>query len=287
MALTVRSDEFDVTTTINTEHLTPTSRLVSAATGFPVQPNKAIVGDNAFSHEAGIHQHGVLKERTTYEIMSAADVGQDAEQIRLGRHSGRHGLFRRLDTLGYEIPEEDRSAVYDAFSELADRKKEVFDEDLEQMMDDLGHDATGLTDELANGMSPAYQLDELSVSLGTNQEPKIRVRILCDDGSTKEEEATGDGPVDALYRAIDHAVSEPHTLVDYTIRSISEGADAQGEVKVTLRYGENQYAGQARSTDIIRASAEAYVDALNRLAAARTNAKSVEFVQNSIMHTYG
>lgn len=286
MSLTVRNDQFDVAPDINTEHLTPTSHLVSAATGFPVQPNKAIVGGNAFSHEAGIHQHGVLKERTTYEIMSAADVGQDAEQIRLGRHSGRHGLFRRLESLGYDVPDDERAEVYDRFSDLADRKKEVFDEDLERLMEEMGHDSVAITDELANGMSPAYQLKDLSASLGTNQDPQIQVRILCDDGSTREEDGTGGGPVDALYRAIDHAVDEPHTLVDYSIRSISEGADAQGEVEVTVRYGENRFAGQARNTDIIRASAEAYLDALNRLAAARSNAESVAFVKNGIMNAY-
>ena len=293
MALTVRSDQFDVETAVNTEHLTPTSQLVSAATGFPVQPNKAIVGGNAFSHEAGIHQHGVLKERTTYEIMSAADVGQDTEQIRLGRHSGRHGLFNRLEAMGYEVPDAHRDEIYQRFLDLADRKKEVFEEDLEQMMEDFGADAVdaakGLPDDGAatNGGTPAYRLDHLSVQITTDEDSQVSVHIQRDDGSVREEDATGDGPVDALYRAIDHAVDAPHTLVDYSIRSISEGADAQGEVEVTIRYGENQFAGTARNTDVIRASAEAYVDALNRLVAAQEHAESVEFVQNGIMHTYG
>jgi 2-isopropylmalate synthase len=293
MALTVRSDQFDVETAIHTEHLTPTSQLVSAATGFPVQPNKAIVGDNAFSHEAGIHQHGVLKERTTYEIMSAADVGQDTEQIRLGRHSGRHGLFNRLEALGYEVPDAHHDEIYQRFLDLADRKKEVFEEDLEQMMEDFGAEAvktaTGLPDDgptVPNGDTPAYRLDHLSVQITTDEDSRVSVRIQHTDGSTHREEATGDGPVAALYRAIDHAVDAPHTLVDYSIRSISEGADAQGTVEVTIRYGENQFAGTARNTDIVRASAEAYVDALNRLAAAREHAESVEFVQNGIMTAY-
>ncbi|MCS3705113.1 2-isopropylmalate synthase [Salinibacter ruber] len=293
MALTVRADAFDVTADVHTEHLTPTSQTVSAATGFPVQPNKAIVGSNAFSHEAGIHQHGVLEERTTYEIMSATDVGQDAEQIRLGRHSGRHGLFNRLEAMGYAVPEGHRDALYDRFLDLADRKKEVFEEDLEQMMNDFGGDAvaaaTGLPDNGAalNGGTPAYRLDQFSVHLSSDDEAKVSVRLQRDDGSAREEQATGEGPVDALYRALDHAVDAPHTLVDYSIRSISEGADAQGEVEVTIRYGENQFAGTARNTDVIRASAEAYVDALNRLVAAQEHAESVEFVQNGIMHTYG
>jgi 2-isopropylmalate synthase len=293
MALTVRSDQFDVETNINTEHLTPISQLVSAATGFPVQPNKAIVGSNAFSHEAGIHQHGVLKERTTYEIMSAADVGQDTEQIRLGRHSGRHGLFNRLEALGYEVPDAHRDEIYQRFLDLADRKKEVFEEDLEQMMEDFGADAVdaakGLPDNgaVTNGGTPAYRLDHLSVQITTDEDSQVSVRIQRDDGSVREEKATGEGPVEAVYRAIDHAVDQPHTLVDFALQAISEGADAQGEVEVHVRYGENEFVGHARDTDVVRASADAYVDALNRLAAARANAESVEFVQNGIMHAYG
>jgi 2-isopropylmalate synthase len=293
MALTVRADQFDVKPAIHTEYLTPTSQLVSAATGFPVQPNKAIVGDNAFSHEAGIHQHGVLKERTTYEIMSAEDVGQEAEQIRLGRHSGRHGLFNRLEALGYEVPASHHGEIYQRFLDLADRKKEVFEEDLEQMMEDFGAEAvkasTGLPDDGAgpNGDAPAYRLDHLSVQITTDEDPQVSVRIQRDDGSVREENATGEGPVEAVYRAIDHAVDQPHTLVDFALQAISEGADAQGEVEVHVRYGENEFVGHARDTDVVRASADAYVDALNRLAAARANAESVEFVQNGIMHAYG
>jgi 2-isopropylmalate synthase len=292
MALSVRSDEFDVGTNVNSKHLTRASQMVSAATGFPVQPNKAIVGSNAFSHEAGIHQHGVLQERTTYEIMSAEDVGQDTEQIRLGRHSGRHGLFNRLDTLGYEVPEAQKSEIYQRFLELADQKKEIFDEDLEQMMADVGYggDSPPLKHTenggATTGTPPAYRLDHLAVSIHTEEETTVSVRLQRDDGSVREEHATGGGPVDALYRAIDHAVDQPHTLTDYSIRSMTKGADAQGEVEVSVRYGENQFAGTARNTDVIRASAEAYVDALNRLAAAREDAESIEFAQNGIMNAY-
>ncbi|MFO8098178.1 MAG: 2-isopropylmalate synthase [Salinibacter sp.] len=292
MALSVRSDQFDVHTAVQPNHLTSTSQMVSAATGFPVQPNKAIVGSNAFSHEAGIHQHGVLTERTTYEIMSAEDVGQATEQIRLGRHSGRHGLFNRLDTLGYDVPDEQRSTVYNRFLDLADRKKEIFDEDLERMMEDGGDadSAVPSNGALPNGetheASPAYRLDHLSVRISTDEDTEVHVRVRRHDGSTREEAATGDGPVDALYRALDRAVDRPHTLVEYAIHSISEGADAQGEVEVRIRYGENQYAGRARNTDVIRASADAYVDALNRLAVAQSNAESVEFAQNGIMSAF-
>jgi 2-isopropylmalate synthase len=251
------------------------------------------VGSNAFSHEAGIHQHGVLKERSTYEIMSAADVGQDTEQIRLGRHSGRHGLFNRLETLGYDVSDENRSAIYQRFLDLADRKKEIFDEDLERMMADVRSDrsAPPSGDSLPNGAptdaaAAAYQLVHLAVQIETDEQPRVSLRLRRSDGSVRDEEATGDGPVEALYRALDHAVDQPHTLVEYAISSISEGADAQGEVEVRVRYGENHFTGRARDTDVIRASAEAYVDALNRLAAAQADAESIEFVQNGIMNAY-
>lgn len=280
MALNVRAARHGVHTNINTPLLTPTSRMVSAASGFPVQPNKAIVGRNAFSHEAGIHQHGVIKHRETYEIMRAEDVGQDAEQLRLGRHSGRHGLFRRLEDLGFDVSDDQRDAIYQKFLDLADRKKEIFDEDLHRIMEATAPSSPRTA-------TSHYELDHVAVSIDTNQEPSATVRIRhTETGQTCEEQATGDGPVDAIYRAIDHAVDEPHALTDYAIQSISEGADAQGEVNVRIRFGENSFAGTAESTDVLQASAAAYVDALNQLAAFRSNDKSVQFVVEGIMHAY-
>jgi len=277
MALRVRGDRYGIDTGINTPLLTETSKIVSASSGFPVQPNKAIVGRNAFSHEAGIHQHGVLKERTTYEIMRAEDVGQDEEQIRLGRHSGRHGLFRRLEQLGFDVPDDQRDAIYEQFTDLADRKKEVFDEDLRRLMESSAAAPR-------EGSALYYELEHVAVSIDTDRKPEATIRIRhTHGGAVREEQATGDGPVDAIYRAIDHAVQEAHALVDYTIRSISEGADAQGEVNVRIRHGENQFAGQASGTDVLRASAEAYVNALNRLAAFRSDDTSVRFVMDGIM----
>ena len=279
MALHVRQDDFNVHTSIVTEHLTEASRLVSTASGFPVQPNKAIVGRNAFSHEAGIHQHGVLQERETYEIMSAADVGQSEEQIRLGRHSGRHGLFSRLDRLGIDVPEDEaaRDAIYDRFTDLADRKKEIFDEDLYRLVDQPSPTAT----------DDAYTLEHVAVSIDTDREPEATVRIRTgDNGPLTKQTAHGDGPVDAIYRAIDHATQESHSLVDYTIRSISEGADAQGEVHVTIRHGEHTFNGAAHGTDVLKASAQAYVDALNRLADFRSDEESTQFVVDGIMHAF-
>lgn len=278
MALNVRGSQFGVTTGINTPLLTETSKMVSLYSGFPVQPNKAIVGKNAFSHEAGIHQHGVLKSRETYEIMSAEDVGQDtSDQIRLGRHSGRHGLFSRLEQLGFAVPEEKRDLVYKRFLKLADRKKEIFKKDLYQLMQaPTAEDAT-----------PFYKLTHLKVSVDTGEEPTALVEVEhVRKGAKRKASATGDGPVDAIYRAIDHAVEEAHDLANYTIQSMSEGADAQGEVSVLIDYGEASFAGQASSTDVLKASAEAYVNALNRLAAFRADEESVKFVTDGIMEAF-
>jgi len=279
MALVVREDRYAVPVSINTQQLMATSRTVSAASGFPVQPNKAIVGENAFSHEAGIHQHGVLKSRETYEIMQAEDVGQNGEQIRLGRHSGRHGLFQRLDQLGFTVSNGHRDGIYQKFLELADRKKEVFDEDLYWLMD------ANAPRRYATAIH--YELEHFDVSIGTDQVPKASVRVRHTQTDTvHEEEASGDGPVEALYRALDHAVSEGHTLVDYAIHSTSEGADARGEVRVRVRFGEHTFDGTASGSDVVRASAEAYVDALNCLAAFRSDEQSIEFVTNSIMNVF-
>ncbi|PSQ68271.1 MAG: 2-isopropylmalate synthase [Bacteroidetes bacterium QH_2_67_10] len=258
MALRVRSDHFGLHTGIETPLLSETSRMVSVSSGFPVQPNKAIVGKNAFSHEAGIHQHGVLEERATYEIMRAEDVGQDAEQIRLGRHSGKAGLFSRLEKLGIDVPEAHHEMLYQRFLELADRKKEVFEDDLRRL-------AEGLT---ASGNGAARSGDP--------------------DGASDDDAPhyALDGPVDAIYQALDRATGEPHDLVDYTITSVSEGSGAQGEVAVTVRYGENTFSGRATDTDVLQASAQAYLDALNRLAAFHTDEQSVEFVTEGIMETF-
>ena len=278
MALDVRKSYYGLATAINTPQLAETSKLVSVYSGFPVQPNKAIVGKNAFSHEAGIHQHGVLKSRQTYEIMRAEDVGQKTEQIRLGRHSGRHGLFSRLEKLGFSVPDEKRDTIYDKFLELADRKKEIFEEDLYRLMRETSQQ---------RGPERHYELAFLDVSVGTDHEPEATVRIRhARSNSATEEVATGDGPVDAIYRAIDHAVDEAHDLVDYTIRSVSEGADAQGEVSVLISYAGANFAGRATHTDVLQASAEAYLDALNRLAAHRADDASVEFVTNGIMQAF-
>jgi 2-isopropylmalate synthase len=278
MALDVRADALGVSTGINTELLTETSQMVSVCSGFPVQPNKAIVGKNAFSHEAGIHQHGVLKERETYEIMRAEDVGQDVEQIRLGRHSGRHGLFDRLDKLGIDVPEGQKEAVYQKFTELADQKKEIFEADLHRLVETPD----------VHTVTTHYELDRMKASVETEQEPAAFARVRHRrDGLTRAAHATGDGPVDALYRAIDHAVDEAHSLIDFTIHAESEGADALGEVSVVISNGANHFSGEAVSPDVLRASAEAYIDALNHMAAFHADEESRQFVSDGIMEAFG
>ncbi|MDX1741245.1 MAG: 2-isopropylmalate synthase, partial [Rhodothermales bacterium] len=277
MALQVRADRFDLHTGIDARLLAEASKMVSTFTGFPVQPNKAIVGRNAFSHEAGIHQDGVLKRRDTYEIMRAEDVGQSSESIRLGRHSGRHGLFSRLERLGMAVSETEKEAVYQRFVDLADRKKEVNDQDLYYI---VGEERTGPSEE-------HLSLVHLEVTTKSERPPEAVVHVRNNrTGEVKEAYATGDGPVDALFRAIDHAVQETSVLVAYNIRSVSEGADALGEVSVLIRDGEARFPGRARGTDVIGASAQAYMDALNRLVVHRTDEDSVRFVNQRIMMAY-
>ena len=277
MALKVRAMRFGLHTQVNTPLLTETSKMVSIATGFTVPPNKAVVGGNAFSHEAGIHQHGVLKSRETYEIMRAEDVGQEAEAIRLGRHSGRHGLFSRLEKLGVYVSEEQKKEIYEQFLELADRKKEIYDEDLFHLVQDARGTAKTLH----------YRLDQMHVSSGTGREPRAEVLVYHHATDTVcKEMADGDGPVDAIYKAIDQATGSHHDLISYAIRSFSEGADAMGEVTVLIGNAGAYFRGVACSTDVLQASADAYVEALNQLEAFRADENSVAFVGNGIMQSF-
>ncbi len=277
MTLNVRRRHFGAETGIVTRLLTPTSRLISIATGFAVPPNKAVVGGNAFSHEAGIHQHGVLKSRETYEIMRAEDVGQEAEAIRLGRHSGRHGLFSRLESIDIFVDESRQEELYQAFVKLADKKKEIFDEDLR---------------ELAQRSTPKesadhYRLDHIHVITGTGRQPRAEVLVHhASSGTARRETADGDGPVDAIYKAIDQAIGRHHDLVSYGIRSVGEGADAVGEVTVLIEDSGAFFRGVSRHTDVLRASADSYIKALNQMEAFRTEEKNVEFVGGGIMQSF-
>ena len=261
MALKTRQDYFGFDTEVVTEEIVPTSRLVSRLMGIAVQPNKAIVGANAFAHSSGIHQDGVLKQRDTFEIMDPKDVGLEATEIVLTARSGRAALRHRLEVLGYELDQAKLDKVYEKFLELADKKKEVFDEDLvEIFLDDPGE---GI---------PRYEIKYLHAVSRTGTVPSATVSLSIDGGEPVEGAAQGDGPVDATYEAINRALAS-HSLEDndiqlddYAIRAITSGSQALGEVTVHLSRGGEQARGRGVSTDVIEASARAYVDALNRLA---------------------
>ncbi|WP_076790098.1 2-isopropylmalate synthase [Chlorobium sp. KB01] len=250
MALKVRSDLHNFCTGVVTEELYNTSRMVSTFTGIIIQPNKAIVGDNAFSHESGIHQDGMLKNRETYEVMTPESVGVPRTSIVLGRHSGKHGLQSRLLALGYKLQDAELEAVYRRFVDIADKKKEVYDDDLRVLMGD----------ELTRPGS-AFELDYLHINSGTASIPTATVRIKHNE-QVFEESATGDGPVDACFRAIERALGIESMVTSYSVRSTTAGRQALGEALVRIRDRNVSFNGRGVSTDIIEASAKAYLQAL-------------------------
>ncbi len=250
MALKVRSDLHNFETGIVTEEIYNTSRMVSTFTGIIIQPNKAIVGDNAFSHESGIHQDGMLKSRETYEVMTPQSVGVPQTSIVLGRHSGKHGLQSRLLALGYSLEESELEALYRRFVEIADKKKEVYDDDLRGLMGD----------ELKRPGS-TFELDYLHINSGTASIPTATIRIKHRD-QLYEESATGDGPVDACFRAIERALEIESMVTSYSVRSTTAGRQALGEALVRIRDRGVSFNGRGVSTDIIEASAKAYLQAL-------------------------
>ena len=254
MSLKVRGDYWPYKTDIKTKEIYNSSKMVSKHTGMIVQANKAVVGDNAFAHESGIHQDGFLKNRETYEIMTPESVGLNKSKIILGRHSGRHGIQSRLAELGYELSNRDMNKVYKRFLELADKKKEIFDDDLRILMGDRNIKKNN-----------AFDLDYLHVAIGTNTIPTATVRIKTSD-SIAEESATGDGPVAASFKAIKRALKLDYDikLHDYKVRSITSGKDAFGEVIIRLFINDTLYVSKGTSTDTIKASVKAYLDALNQ-----------------------
>ena len=253
MAIRTRGDKMVVETGIVTEHIYPASRLVSTITGIPVQPNKAIVGANAFAHESGIHQDGVLKERTTYEIMNPADIGLSKGNLVLGKHSGRHALKDRIEVMGYSVSEEELNRVFARFKELADVKKEMVDEDLEAI----------LMDEVLR-IPEAYSLKTLGVMSGSRVMPTAGVRLEI-DGKEVEKAAIGIGPIDATFKAIAELTGTNSKLLFFSVNSITGGTDAQGEVMVRIEGEGRVVIGQGADPDIITAAAKAYLNALNRL----------------------
>ncbi|MBI2846581.1 MAG: 2-isopropylmalate synthase [Chloroflexi bacterium] len=264
MGIHTRKDFFDLSTNIDTTQLYKTSRLVSELTGFTVQPNKAIVGLNAFRHASGIHQDGILKERTTYEIIDPKSVGLPGTTLVLGKLSGRHGLRARLEEMGYTLADEELSRVFEAFKELAEKKKEVTDRDLEALMA-----------EDRRVISEVYHLEHVQVSCGDHSVPTATVRLTGPEGQILEDAALGTGPVDAVYKAINRLVGVPNKLTEFSVKSVTEGIDAVGEVTIRLESEGMVYMGRGAATDIIVASAKAYMNALNRLILSRAPASKI------------
>jgi 2-isopropylmalate synthase len=253
MLLATRSDDVGLTTGVQTRELARTSRLVSRLTGYVVQPNKAIVGRNAFAHESGIHQDGVLKERSTYEIMQAASVGaDDATSLVLGKHSGRHALKAALEELGFTVSGQALNTAFKRFKDIADKKKQVTAMDLEALV----------TDELRADVA-SYSLEWFDVEASSRRPPHATVAIRTPDGEVVQGNFTGDGPVDAIFRAINAAVRREARLRDFRIDAVTSGQDALGEASVVLEISGQSAAGQGVSTDIIEAAAQAYVRALS------------------------
>ncbi len=252
MAIKTRQDLLNVHTRIETEHILAASRLVSGITGFPVQPNKAIVGANAFAHESGIHQDGVLKHRETYEIMSAQSVGWHANKMVMGKHSGRAAFRSRLEELGIVLEGDELNAAFGRFKELADKKHEIFDEDLQALVSDT----------LADEAPEHYKLASLDVASKTGVVPQAQL-VLSIDGAERSATAQGSGPVDATFKAIETIADSGATLQLYSVNAITQGTDSQGEVTVRLEEGGRIVNGNGADTDIVVASAKAYLNALN------------------------
>ncbi|MGB2940075.1 MAG: 2-isopropylmalate synthase [Candidatus Dormiibacterota bacterium] len=254
-AVRLRPDQYGVWTRIDHSQIYRTSRLVSQLTGMMVQPNKAVVGANAFAHASGIHQDGVLKNQETFEIINPLDVGTENSLV-LGKLSGRHAFKVRLEEMGYSLADEEFKRAFDRFKSLADKKKDVTDRDLESIVADEARMAT-----------ETFKLEHLQVSSGTHLKPTATVRIQFEDGKTKEAAAMGDGPVDATYAAINEIVKLPNELKEYRVQEVTAGIDAVGEVNVRVRRGAHLASGHGADTDILVASARAYINALNKLVA--------------------
>jgi 2-isopropylmalate synthase len=262
MALATREDYFDLYTEVVTREIISTSRMVSRLMGIVVPPNKAIVGANAFAHSSGIHQDGVLKDRSNFEIMAPRDVGLDDTSIVLTARSGRHALRHRLEELGYHLTPKELEKAYERFLTVADKKKEIFDEDL---MAIVGDEIRSVPDK--------YKLEYLHTVSGSSTVPSATVRIAIDGGEFTQYSAWGDGPVDATYEAINKATGSAVEVDEYVIQAITSGSQAMGEVTVRVSEGGLITTGRGASTDVIEASAKAYIDALNRLAVQRGRAE--------------
>ncbi|HRF88468.1 MAG: 2-isopropylmalate synthase [Cellvibrionales bacterium] len=258
MAVRTRKDIFPVETRIDATQIVPTSKLVSSITGYPVQPNKAIVGANAFAHESGIHQDGVLKHRETYEIMRAEDVGWNANKLVLGKLSGRNAFRTRLKDLGIELDDNALNEAFARFKDLADKKSEIFDEDLQALVSDME----------PSEVQETYQLDTLEVQSKTGSRPHAKLSLRV-KGETVQAEAEGSGPVDAAFKAIENIAQSGTDLLLYSVNAITSGTDSQGEVTVRLEHAGRVINGNGADTDIVVASVKAYLNALNLLASGK------------------
>ncbi len=261
MAVKTRADLFGVHTGIDTRRLYPTSRLVSNITGITIPRNKAIVGDNAFAHEAGIHQHGMMKHAETYEIMRPEDVGISRTQLVLGKHSGRHALRQRIEQLGFMLDEAELDRAFAEFKQLADKKKEVFDADIEAIVLQTEEGAVG-----------PWCIEELTVSSGTHSMATAAIKLRNQDGRLEEEAAVGIGPIDASVKAIHRIVGVHVDLQDMQIHSLTVGEDAQGEVTVTVMHGQDRYRGWGVGTDVVLATAHAVMQTVNQVVGRRRRA---------------
>ncbi len=262
MAINTRDDFFNISTDVDTTQIYRTSRLVSDITGFTIQPNKAIVGANAFRHASGIHQDGVIKDTTTYEIIDPKTVGWPSNSLVLGKLSGRAGLKSRLSELGYSIDKDDLNEIFESFKELADRKREVTDQDLESLMSSRRRIAD---------IPVIYKLEHVQVSTGDHEVPTATVKVSNSQDEVFTDAATGTGPVDAVYQAINRVVRVDNTLTEYRVDAVTEGIDSLGDVTIRIESHGDTFVGRGSDTDIIVASAKAYMNALNRAMAVIEN----------------
>ena len=260
MAVRTRQDIFMCDTGIDATQIVPASKLVSGITGYPVQPNKAVVGANAFSHESGIHQDGVLKHRETYEIMSAESVGWSTNRLTLGKLSGRNAFKTRLHEIGIELESEELlNAAFKRFKDLADKKREIFDEDLQALISE---------EEIEHVENEHWRLVSLTAHSETGEPPYAKL-VVSEDGKERKCEAQGSGPVDAAFKALESVAGSGATLLLYSVNNITSGTDSQGEVTVRLSKEGRIVNGQGADTDIVVASAKAYINALNKLQSKR------------------
>lgn len=253
IALTIRKDIWKIESNINKEKIYPTSKLLSNIIGFPIPRNKAIVGENAFAHEAGIHQDGILKHRATYEILTPEQVGRQRNNIVLGRHSGLHGLISKLKELHIHIDEDSIPKIYKKFSNIADKKKEVYDEDLIALISEVTQEPTKI-----------IELKKLEVFVSPDIVPNAMVKMKNAKNESVEFRAEGDGPIDAIFSSIAQAIEEKIKLIEFHVNAVTPGKDAVGEAVVVININGIEYSGHAHSTDILQASADAYIAAINR-----------------------